>query len=138
VLNELGAVCRALGRYDEALARHREALDSMRDTGDRPGECMVRNDYGATLRATGDLTAALEQHRTAMASATRMKLKYEHARALDGIAACLQPTNPDAARQHWRRALTLYTEMGVPEQHHVTRKLAEIDHIAPSAHPAIE
>jgi hypothetical protein len=56
-----------------------------------------------------------------------MKLKYEHARALDGIAACLLPTDPDAARDHWRRALTLYTQMGVPAQHDVTRRLAEIE-----------
>jgi hypothetical protein len=87
---------------------------------------MIRNDLGKTLRESGDADGALGQHRIALAEASKMRFKYEHARALDGIAACLRDTEPDAARNHWQRALHLYREMGVPEQSDVERHLAQL------------
>jgi DNA-binding SARP family transcriptional activator len=126
VINYLGVALRGLSRLGEAVEHHRAAEAFMVQTGDAPGECMVRNDYGRTLLELGDVAGALEQHRTALATASKIKLKYEHARALDGIAACLRATDPEDAQRHWQQALTLYTEMGVPEQHDVTRQLADL------------
>jgi hypothetical protein len=85
-LSRLGWGFRELGRLDEAVARHQEALTVVRETGDRPTECEARNEFGLTLRATEEVSGALEQHRMALGEAIKLGLKYEHARALDGIA----------------------------------------------------
>jgi tetratricopeptide (TPR) repeat protein len=132
VLNEIGNAHRALREYDTARASHHLAMTIMRTMGERPGECVVRNDLGRTLRESGDIDRALEQHRVVLAEATRIKLRYEQARALDGIAACLRTTEPEAARQHWQRALVLCREMGVPEQSEVEHALAELAQASPS------
>lgn len=123
-LNELGAVYRALGDIDQAVAHHRHALTIVREAGFRQGECAVYNEFGRTLGVTGDTAAALELHQRALAVATKIQNKYGHARALDGIAACLRETDPESARRHWLRALELYRELDVPERHDVERHLA--------------
>jgi DNA-binding SARP family transcriptional activator/tetratricopeptide (TPR) repeat protein len=126
VLSDLAAVCRATSRLDEAMTYHLEALDLTIEVGDRPDECMTRNEYGYTLLARGDAARALEQHRAALALASTLGMKYEHARALDGIAACLRTTDPAAAREHWQQALSRYGDMGVPERHEVAGRLADL------------
>lgn len=126
VLSDLGAAYRGLGEFGEALARHREALAEAEATGDRPTECQVRNEYGRTLLTTGDTAGALTQHQAALGVASRIKLKYEHAKALDGVGWCLRDTDLAAARRHWQEALTMYTEMGVPEQRELARHLAHL------------
>lgn len=122
--NDLGALYRALRDFDHAIPRHRQALAIAQDAGDKAGECMVRNDLGRTLREGGEVSAALAEHRAVLTEATRIKLKLEQARALDGIAACLRDTEPQEARRHWQRALVLYREMGVPERAEVEHQLA--------------
>ncbi|ROT28080.1 BTAD domain-containing putative transcriptional regulator [Micromonospora sp. HM5-17] len=127
LLNEIGAVERACGRPAEAAARHRAALAAMRDAGDRGGECTARNLLGRDLRDLGEVGAALELHHQALHAATRIQCLPEQARALDGIAACLRPTDPAAARSYWTRALALYVQAESPEQHEVRRRLQELD-----------
>jgi tetratricopeptide (TPR) repeat protein len=123
VLTNIGSVCRLLRRFEEAIAYHREALVLMREGGDRAGECTVFNDLARTLCATGDTATALDLHRRALAIATKIQLKYEHARALDGIAHCLRDTDPESARRHWQQAYQLYEEMGVTERYDVAQQL---------------
>jgi hypothetical protein len=84
------------------------------------------------LRELGDGAGVLEEHRAVLLEAKKIKLKYERARALDGIAACLRSTDLDEARRHWLRALVLYREMGVPERAEVERELAGLAHASPS------
>ena len=131
-VNDLGVVLRGLGRLGEAIEQHRAAETLMVETGDRPGECMVRNELGRTLSEAGDVGGAIEQHRAALGTASKIRLKHEQARALDGIAACLRDTDPEGARRNWQQALALYTEMGTPEQHEVTRRIAALDGSHPS------
>lgn len=76
------------------------------------------------MREGGEVSAALAEHRAVLTEATKIKLKLEQARALDGIAACLRETEPQEARRHWQRALVLYREMGVPERAEVEHQLA--------------
>lgn len=105
---------------------HSAALAIAQEMGDVAYVCAVRNDLGRTLYEIGDVTAAMLEHRTALAAATRVGLKLERARALDGIALCMRSSEPEVARQHWRQSLTLYREMGVPEQWEVERYLSEL------------
>ncbi|MEO3817447.1 BTAD domain-containing putative transcriptional regulator [Plantactinospora sp. B24E8] len=127
LLNELGAVERARGRPAEAVRRHRAALVAMRDAGDRGGECAARNLLGRALRDLGEVAAALALHQQALQTATRIQFRYEQARALDGIAACLRPTDPDAARSYWTRALALLVQVESPDQHEVLARLQDLD-----------
>jgi DNA-binding SARP family transcriptional activator/tetratricopeptide (TPR) repeat protein len=125
-LNELGGIYRTFGRFDEAVAHHRLALTIVRESGFRQEECAVCNEFGRTLREAGDVTGALELHQRALTVATKIRHRYNIARALDGIAACLRETDPASACQHWLQALELYRELEVPERHEVERQLAAL------------
>ncbi|MGI5213020.1 BTAD domain-containing putative transcriptional regulator [Plantactinospora sp. CA-290183] len=126
LLNEIGMAERARGHPAVAAVRHREALAAMRDAADRAGECSSRNALGRALLDLGDTATALEQHQQALLAATGIHYLYEQARALDGIAACLWPTDPAAARSYWTRALALLVQVGSPDQHEVCRRLREL------------
>ena len=136
VVNDLGVLHRHLRQYTEAVNYHREAVTIARDAGDRAAVCAARNDLGSTLREAGDPQTAIAEHQAVLAEATKMKLKFEQARALDGIAACLRDTDPAEARRHWRRALVLYREMGVePKQAELEQRLRELDGVAEGPPP---
>lgn len=97
----------------------------MRDIGELSGEVMVLNDLARTRAAMDDVEGALETHQTALPRSGQMRLPYEQARALDGIALALSPRDPVGARQHWARALNLYRDLGAFEQWEVQRRLAQ-------------
>ncbi|MEQ4302705.1 BTAD domain-containing putative transcriptional regulator [Plantactinospora sp. B6F1] len=126
LLNEIGNVERRCGRPEVAAQRHREALVAMRDAGDRAGECTARNLLGRAMLDLGDTTAALDLHRQALLGATKIQTPYEQARALDGLAHCLRPTDPAAARSYWTRALALLIQVDSPDQHEIRRQLREL------------
>ncbi|MFC0008009.1 AfsR/SARP family transcriptional regulator [Micromonospora siamensis] len=126
-LNEIGLMDRQGGRPERAAALHRKALAAMVEVGDRVGQCASRNLLARAILDGGDVTSALDLHRRVLADATRLGARYEQARALDGIARCLLPTDPAAARSHWKRALTLFRQVESPDGHEVERLLAEVD-----------
>jgi tetratricopeptide (TPR) repeat protein len=125
-LRDIGMAYRMLGRLDDAADYHGQALTVMRDIGDRPGESTIYNEFGETLRTAGSLTSALGMHRRALELATKIRHRYNQARALDGIAACLRDTDPDTARRHWLRALELYEELGAPDRNEVEYHLSDL------------
>jgi hypothetical protein len=90
-------------------------------------ESKVLNDLGLTLRAAGDLDGAAELHTAALREASRIQGRYQVARAHDGLGHALRGSQPATAREHWARALALFTAMEVPERFHVERSLAEFD-----------
>ncbi|MFD0821370.1 ATP-binding protein, partial [Micromonospora zhanjiangensis] len=126
VLNDIGFVERALGDPESAVARHREALAAIVDGRDRTGECASRNLLGRALLDLGDIAAAVESHRRALADATKIKSRYEQARALDGLAACARATDPEQARAYWQRALALLEQIESPDRHEVRARLADL------------
>jgi hypothetical protein len=64
----------------------------------------------------------------ALVVAVETEDRYEQARAHDGIAATHHITGDvDEARRHWQQALTIYTELGVPESDQIRTHLATID-----------
>ena len=99
----------------------------MSDSGDRIGQCASRNLLARAILDQGDVASALDLHRRVLADATRLGARYEQARALDGIARCLRPTDPVAARSHWIRALALFRQVESPDRHEVERLLTELD-----------
>lgn len=130
LFNEIGMIARARGRSAEAAELHRRALDVMLTVGDRAGECTSRSCLGRALLDLGETEAALASHHQALRAATKIQFRYGQAYALDGIAACLRPTDPGQARSYWTRALTLFEQIGSPERFEVRRCLAELDGVA--------
>jgi tetratricopeptide (TPR) repeat protein len=114
-LDNLGNVYRLLGRYQEAIDHHLRALVLMRDVGSRRGESDLLNDTGETYCAAGRTSDALDCHRQALAIARQTYDRYQEARAYDGIAHALRDTEPQTARDQWRHALEIYTDLGVSE-----------------------
>ena len=69
---------------------------------------------------------ALASFRAALALATQAGDRFEQARALDGIARVLATAGRrDQARDHWQRALAIFSDLGVPEADRVR------DHLGP-------
>ena len=114
-LDNLGNVYRLLGRYDEAVEHHLRALAIMRDVGSRRGENDLLNDTGETYCAAGRMSEALDCHQQALEIAHQTYDRYQEARAYDGMAHALRDSDPTTARDYWRRALEIYTDLGVSE-----------------------
>lgn len=125
LLNEIGQIARVRGQPAKAVELHRRALAAMLTVGDRAGECTSRNRLGQALLDLGETEAALQAHHQALRAATKIQFRYGQATALDGIAACLQATDPAEARSYLVRALALFEQIGSPQRHEVRRRLAE-------------
>jgi DNA-binding SARP family transcriptional activator/tetratricopeptide (TPR) repeat protein len=123
-INDLAVAHRGLGLLGEAERYHRVALEASVTSGERLVESSVLNDLALTLAAAGKTRDAVGAHRDALGLATRIGNPYEQARALAGIASCIEMEDPPEARRHWERALSLYRRMNVPERFDVERRLA--------------
>jgi len=126
----LGLVYRRQGRYPQAAEHHQQALARYREIGDRGGEAEALNNLGETLHAAGDPDQAGIQQTAALALAVEAGDHYEQARAHAGLAHTHHATGDlDQARHHLRRALTLYTDLGVPEADDIRGYLADLDDV---------
>ncbi len=115
-LATIGAVYQRLERYPEALDYLHRALTISGETGDRSLETETLSTLGDTLRAMRQPEPALTRYRGALALTEHTGDRFEQARALDGIARVLDGGGQSAqARQYWRKALTIYSKLGVPE-----------------------
>ncbi|WP_158880418.1 AfsR/SARP family transcriptional regulator [Amycolatopsis anabasis] len=111
-----------LDRPGDAQPRLRQALDIARDTGDRLLESEVLNSLGEA--AAQDPREAIAWHDQARSLAQDTRNRSEQARALDGLGRARQALGqPEQARDHWRHALALYTELGVPRVEEIRRRL---------------
>ncbi|MFU8854283.1 BTAD domain-containing putative transcriptional regulator [Micromonospora sp. SL1-18] len=126
VLNEIGVMERRAGRPGEAALRHREALLAMIGVGDPSGQCASRNLLARALLEQGDSPSALDLHRRVLQDATKLGLRYEQARALDGMARCLCSTDRKGARTYASRALILFRQIESPDQKDAAELLAAL------------
>jgi Flp pilus assembly protein TadD len=86
------------------------------------------NGLGESHRANGQLREAWIQHTTALTLATQIGDRYEQARAHNGLAHTRHAAGDlDQARHHWRHALALYTDLGVPDADDVHAHLTALD-----------
>ena len=126
LLNELGMMEREEGRPELAASLHRDALVAMIDAGDLVGQCASRNLLARAIFDQGDVASALDLHRRVLADAERLGLRYEQARALDGLARCLRHDDPDQARRYAGRALALFRQVETPDQRDTEKLLVEL------------
>jgi tetratricopeptide (TPR) repeat protein len=124
-LSALGLVCLRTGRHTDALDHLRAALVLARRSGYRSREIGALNGLGEAVQATGCPDDAHQHHSTALRLARELDNRDQQARALAGIGdACQATGRPDLARDSWRQALTLYTDLGVPEAADLRARLA--------------
>jgi tetratricopeptide (TPR) repeat protein/DNA-binding XRE family transcriptional regulator len=122
----LGQICRHQGRHDQAASYYAGALALCRDIGDPSGEAEALISTGENLLATGQAGQASACYTTALALARRMGERYQQARAEYGLASVCHATGQDdSGRQHWQRALDIYTGLGVPEAAQMPTIIAE-------------
>ncbi|KAB1944615.1 tetratricopeptide repeat protein [Micromonospora sp. ALFpr18c] len=126
ILNEIGTMEREAGHQERAADLHRAALVAMTEVGDRIAQCTSRNLLARAILDQGDVTSALDLHRRVLADAVNLGARQEQGRALVGVARCLRPTDPAAARAQLSRALFLFRQIEAPDQHEAERLLAEL------------
>ena len=132
-LTSLGAVYAKLGRPAEAIEHHRRALELIRDVGERATESAILNNLGTVHLATGQDEQAAGYHQQALALARDGAYRQEEANAHNGIGNALRGSDPEGAREHWRQALAIYEQLGVPRADEVRRHLEEIGTAAPGS-----
>ncbi len=127
-LTYLGDLCRRTGEYARADDHYQAALVLTRDLGDPQGQAKVFNGLGEVARETGDPMRALAAHAEAHQHASKIGQRHEQARADRGLGHAHHDLgNAEQAWEHWRQALALYEELGVPEADEVRASLAALD-----------
>jgi tetratricopeptide (TPR) repeat protein len=114
-LASLGDSYRELGRFDEALDQLRDALAIFREIADKHGE-------GYTLVKLGDTYARMHRPEEALANfeealRTRREIgdRWGEAETLHSRGRVLLATGEaEAAREAWRHALAIFTELDDP------------------------
>ncbi len=121
-LTRLGLVDLRQGRSQQAAERHQQALAFFRKAGDRSGQIEALNGLGEAFLAIRQPGDAQAQHALALGLARENGEKPEQARAHDGLARAYHAHGDrDRARHHWQAALSIYTDLRLPETEHVRR-----------------
>ncbi|MEU5258167.1 tetratricopeptide repeat protein [Amycolatopsis sp. NPDC021455] len=129
-LKHLGDVRLAQGRHAEAARHLEEALSLARECGDRGVESRVLNSLGALSTARGAAADALRYHREALAVAKKTGCLPEQGRAHCGLGEVhCGLGDPEAAREHWERALACYAGECVPGATRVRNHLTALDRV---------
>lgn len=92
-----------------------------------PADTIVTDPAGYGIRIEpDDIDAAIGLYHRVLGDATRLSLRYEQARALDGLARCLRHTDPGQARRYAGRALALFRQVDSPDRRETEKLLAEL------------
>ncbi|WP_371680345.1 BTAD domain-containing putative transcriptional regulator [Streptomyces sp. NBC_01276] len=136
VLNNIGLLYQRQGRYGEARRHHHDALELSRSF-DFPGdEAESLNALAEAARSLSDLARAAAEHDTALTLARESGYRPEQARAHAGLAHVHRDLGrTDAAHDHARQALDLYTALAVPEAEEIRTFITELPPTAEGPEP---
>jgi tetratricopeptide (TPR) repeat protein len=127
-MDTIGMVLTCLNRPGEAIERHREALAIFRETGDQDGEAYTLNGLGEAADVAGHADDAVTHHAAAHALALHTGARDEQARAHAGLGRAYHTLgNTERGRQSYQQALSLFTELGMPQADQVRDRLAALD-----------
>ncbi|MBV9448816.1 MAG: tetratricopeptide repeat protein [Streptosporangiaceae bacterium] len=127
-LGRLGDVALRVSRYQQALEYQEQSWILFRELGDPGGEAVALNGLGEALLAIGQPGQAGTRHAAALDLASRSGHPPEEARAHDGLGHAYHAAGDDEqAREHWRQAIAIYTELSLPEAEQVRTQLALTD-----------
>ncbi|MEU8819873.1 tetratricopeptide repeat protein [Actinoplanes sp. NPDC048796] len=126
VLDNLGTLHTRLGQPVQAIEHHQQALTIFRETGERRGESWALNGLGEAARTAGRAADALTYHTAAHTTAADHR--DQQARAHTGLGHAHQVLgNHAVAREYYQHALTLYTDLDLPEADQLRADLAALD-----------
>jgi tetratricopeptide (TPR) repeat protein len=124
-LDGLGLLNTRQGRPERGADYHRQALAVTREIGDRYVEVWALNGLGEAVHAAGRPAEAIGHHAAAHAAAVVIEFRDQQARAHRGLGRAHGSLGDEAlAREHYERALTLYTELDMPEADEIRELLA--------------
>lgn len=127
-LTRLGDIHAAQDRPDEAEKLYREAHTIAVQTDDLSLEAESLNGLGALLHTRAEHTKALNYHTDALVIARSIGQRHQWATALAGAARAQHALGlHDPAHHNLEQALTIFTELGVPEADEVRACLNDID-----------
>lgn len=128
VLDSLGFLHVRTGRLTAAATHYRQALAIFREIGDREGEACAHNGLGEIAQTSGHAAEALTHFTTARGLAAGVGDRYRLARAHAGLGhAHRSLDSPASASRHFRHALSLYTELGMPEADQIHAHLTTLE-----------
>jgi DNA-binding SARP family transcriptional activator/tetratricopeptide (TPR) repeat protein len=123
-LLNLGNVSVRQGEYQQAIGHLRQALALHRQAGYQHGEVQTLRILAEALDGAGQPAAARSELAAAVQLAADTDNTYQHASAHRDLAESYHRAGEhEQARHHWQRALTLYTQLGVPEADQVRSQL---------------
>jgi tetratricopeptide (TPR) repeat protein len=114
--NDIGIAYQAREQYAEALAHHQKARQIAEEIGEQYELTVALRGIGDAHAGLGNYTEASSQYATARRLARETGCPYQEAKTIARIAeVALQTDGPEAARIHFRQALVIFDQLGVPE-----------------------
>jgi DNA-binding SARP family transcriptional activator len=127
-LDGLGTLHMRLEQPEAAAQRYRQALALLRELGDRGGEAWALNGLGEAALRAGRPAEALTHHASALAIVAHTGGRDQEARAHTGLGRAQHALRDvGVAREHFTRALDIYTDLGTPDADQVRAYLAGLD-----------
>ncbi|MGY6651486.1 BTAD domain-containing putative transcriptional regulator [Amycolatopsis sp. TRM77291] len=125
-LHRLGTIHLRLGDHEQAARHQHQALAMAENFTDTQLKATTLNGLGETYAAAGASTEITRRyHLEALAAATDIGVRYEEARALDGLGDVHHRRGEhDKAIDHWQLALTCYREVRAPKIIELQEKIA--------------
>ena len=123
-LDTLGTLHTRTGRPDQAAEFHRQALAVCREISYRDCEAWALNGLGEAAHAAGRPADAITHHGAASDIVVEIGDREQQARACAGLGHAHQALgDPARAREYYQHALTLYTDLGMPEADEIRARL---------------
>ncbi|MFC5754543.1 AfsR/SARP family transcriptional regulator [Actinomadura rugatobispora] len=130
-LNSIGTTYLLMGHPGEALVHHQQAEDTAQEVGDRYQRVRALRGMADAHQSCCRYPVALDHYNRALAMARDISAPYQQAKVHEGIAATIfHLEGEQAARIHWRQALEIFEELGVPEAESIAIRLHTINEIA--------
>ncbi|GIF16440.1 tetratricopeptide repeat protein [Actinoplanes teichomyceticus] len=128
-LDSIGTLHARLGEPAQATEHHQQALAIFREAGDRYGEAWALNGLGEAAHTAGHVADAVTHHTAAHTVAAETGDPDQQARAHTGLGHVHHTLGHlTLAREAYRHALALYTDLGLPEADQTRTCLAALDH----------
>jgi len=126
-LHRLGTIHLRLGEHEQAARHQHRALEMAANFTDTQLKATTLNGLAETYAAAGASAEIVRRyHLDALTAATDVGVRYEQARALDGLGDVHRRRGEYAkAIEHWQRALTGYRDVRAPKTTELREKIAD-------------
>lgn len=128
VLDSLGKLYLRQGDTGPAATHYQRALAIFQEVDDPDGMACALTGLGDVAHAAGQAGRAVTRYDAALRAAGRIGNRFRLAHAHAGLGHAHRDLARTAdARHHFQRALTLYTDLGMPEADQIHAQLAAVD-----------